>query len=54
MAGDTVTDTSKDTLVSHGQTLFSCRGIIAFSMNSPLKKGSGRVLVLRPTDSVGR
>ena len=30
-------------LVSHGQTLFSCRGKIDFSISALCKKGSGRV-----------
>ena len=33
-----------DMLVSRSQTLFSRRGVIAFSISAPLEKGSGRGL----------
>ena len=43
-------------LFSHGHTLVLCRGVIAFSLSSSLKRGLGEFAVLthmRPRDSVG-
>ena len=43
-------------LVLHGQTLFLCRGVTAFSTSVPCKKvwdNSLSLLFLRPTDIVG-